>query len=305
MHVRLRIELAVVEERQQVHRRKVTGRVVQEHVLRTGVRAADWAVFGACVPRVDRIVVLDAGISTGPSGVADGFPQIARFDCLGDFAVSPVDQVPIRIGLNSLEERISHTNRVVGVLARDRVIGFGVPICVIGREFDAVVALLCVIQHALDVCFWNCAFFRITDRGLEARVFGWIDGIFKCPVPRFNRRENFVELTLMHLGPGDDGCNFLLLQHLPVDVLFYIGVVGINDHHLSRATCGAAGFDGTGCTVTNFQKAHQAGGFTTTRQRFACTAKRRKVCTRAGAILEQTRFTNPQVHNPALVHQVI
>ena len=113
MHVVFCLEHAVLEEGQQVHRGEVTSRVVQEHVLGARVRATDRTVFRAGVPRVDGVVVLDAGIGTGPCGVPDLFPQIAGFDGLADLAVLAVDQVPIRIVFDGLEESVSDPDAVV------------------------------------------------------------------------------------------------------------------------------------------------------------------------------------------------
>ena len=70
----LGVELTVLVELKQVHRRKVTGRVIKEHIFRTRVRAADLAVFWAGVPCVDGVVELNARIGTGPSGVTNLIP---------------------------------------------------------------------------------------------------------------------------------------------------------------------------------------------------------------------------------------
>mmetsp|Transcript_22711 Transcript_22711/g.37493 ORF Transcript_22711/g.37493 Transcript_22711/m.37493 type:complete len:741 (+) Transcript_22711:830-3052(+) len=153
VHVVFDLEHAVLEEREQVHRRQVTGRVVQEHVFRARVGATDRAVFGACVPVIDSVVVLDAGISTGPRRVAHLCPQIARFDGLGDLAVHTIDQFPISVFFDGGQERIGDADRVVGVLAGDGVVGFAIPIRIVCRELDGCVALPRIIQHALDIGF--------------------------------------------------------------------------------------------------------------------------------------------------------
>jgi len=48
----------VVEEDDEVEGRQVAGRVVEKHVLRARVRGVDAPARGACVPLVDRVVVL-------------------------------------------------------------------------------------------------------------------------------------------------------------------------------------------------------------------------------------------------------
>ena len=118
MHVVFCQERAVFVEFQQVHRRQVTGGVVQEHIFRARVGPTDRAIFWACVPVVDGIVVLDAGIGTGPCRVAHLFPQIAGFDGFGGFAVFAIDQFPVCVFFNGIKKRICYADRVVGVLAR-------------------------------------------------------------------------------------------------------------------------------------------------------------------------------------------
>jgi len=110
------VKLAAVVERQQVHAGQIAGGVIQEHVFRTWVRSADRAIFRAGVPGVDGVVKLDAGVGTGPGGVADLVPQFARLDLSGDLAIGAADQFPRQVVLDRLQERIRHPDRVVRVL---------------------------------------------------------------------------------------------------------------------------------------------------------------------------------------------
>ena len=258
MHIVFDLKFAVLVKGQQVHRGQIAGSIVKEHVFRARVGAADRAVFGAGVPVVDRVVILDARIGAGPCGVADVFPQIARLDRLGDRAIGAADQFPIGVILDSLEERIGHTHRIVGVLAGDRGIGLAVPIGVIGREFDGAVALLGIIQHAFDVGLGDHDLFRAADRILELRVLCGIYRIFGAAVPCLDRGKDRVQLLLVHFGACDDAGNLLLFFHLPVDVFLNIGVIRIDDHHLGRAARGAARFDRARCTVPDLEETHQA-----------------------------------------------
>ena len=97
----------------------------------------------------------------------------------------------------------------------------------------------------------------------------------------------------------------MLFDHLPVDERLDIGVVGIDDHHLGRAAGGAAGFDRTRCPVADFQEPHQAGRPPAAGQLFAFAAKRRKVGAGAGPVFEQPRLAHPQVHDAAVIDQII
>ncbi len=108
VHVIFGLKFPILQEGQQVHRRQVTGRIIQEHVFRTRVRPTDRAIFWAGVPGVHSVMILDARIGTGPSGVSDLIPQIAGFDGLGDGAIGATDQLPIRIVLYGLQIGIGH-----------------------------------------------------------------------------------------------------------------------------------------------------------------------------------------------------
>ena len=258
MHVVFNLELAVLVEGQQVHGCQIAGRVIQEHVFRAGVRPTDRAIFRAGVPVIDRVMVLDAWIGAGPCGVTDIFPQIACLDRLRDRSVGAADQFPIGVILDGFQESIGDTDRVVRVLARHRCISLGIPVGVIGREFDRPITLLGVVQHTFDIGFRDHDLLRAADRVLQLRVLGRINGVFRAAVPCLDRGEDGVQLLLVHLGAGNDAGNLLLLFHLPVDVFLNIGVVGIDDHHLGRAARGAARLDRASGTVTDFQKAHKA-----------------------------------------------
>ena len=150
--VALDVEVAglLVAEGEQVQRRQIAGGVVEEHVFRARIAGADFARGRAGVPVVDRGVVLQARIGRGPGGVADLLPQLARLERLRDLAVLAVGEVPVAVGLDRLEEVVGDAHRIVRVLARDGEIGLAIPIGVVGREVDVLVALLGELDHALD-----------------------------------------------------------------------------------------------------------------------------------------------------------
>ena len=132
MRVVLDVEGAVlaVVELQQVDRRQVAGGVVEEHVLAAGVGCVDASRLRAGVPLVDGGVVLDAGVGAVPRCGADLVPEVAGGDRLGDVAVGPTDEVPLGIGVHGAEELAGQTDRVVGVLTGDRLVGLAVEVVV-------------------------------------------------------------------------------------------------------------------------------------------------------------------------------
>ena len=106
-------------------------------------------------------------------------------------------------------------------------------------------------------------------------------------------------------GPAHQGCDLLLLDHLPGDEVLDVGVIDIDDDHLGRAPGGAAGLDGAGGAVADLEEAHQAGRLAAAGERLALAAQVGEVGARARAVLEEPRLAHPEVHDPALVDEVV
>ena len=146
MLVGLDVEAALVWPRRrvegdQVGGRQVAGGVVQEHVFRARIGGADVAGGLAGVPVVHGGVEVQAGIGRGPGGVADLFPEVARLQRLGHLLVGAADQIPVAVGFHRAQEIVLQRHRVVGVLAGDGEIGLRIPVGVVDREIDLLVAL--------------------------------------------------------------------------------------------------------------------------------------------------------------------
>ena len=97
------------------------------------------------------------------------------------------------------------------------------------------------------------------DHVLQRLIDVRIGRIVQRTIPGTNRFHDFGQLGLVRLGPGNDGRDLLLLDDLPVDEGFDIGMVHVDDDHLGCPPRGAAGFDGPGRPVADLEKTHQAG----------------------------------------------
>ena len=128
--IRFYVERTVfLQELHQIQRRQVAGRIIEEHVLRAGVRGVDAVGIGRGVPIVDRRVVLNAWICAGPSGFRHHLPERARLISLHDLVlVGPSAGRPLLAPLHGTHELIGHAHGVVGVLTRDRAIGFAIEV---------------------------------------------------------------------------------------------------------------------------------------------------------------------------------
>ena len=139
----------------QVDRRQIARRIVEEHVLGTGVRGVDASRFRTGMPIVDRGVELESRIGRGPGGVGDLLPQVARRYGLVKLAVRAAYEVPVATLNGASHEGFREPDRVVRVLPRDRDIGVGIPIGIIGREGNGGVALAGELDGPLNVILWN------------------------------------------------------------------------------------------------------------------------------------------------------
>src|SRR5206468_10929295 len=72
-----------------------------------------------------------------------------------------------------------------------------------------------------------------------------------------------------------------------------------------RAARGAAALDRAGGAVADLEKTHQAGRAAAAGKLFAFAAQAREVGAGAGAVFEQARLTHPEVHDAALVDEVV
>ena len=111
--------VVVAQELQQVERGEVARGVVERHVLRARVGRRDAARLGVGVPRVDRVVVLDARVGALPRGLGDLAEELTGVDGVDDGAVAARAQAELRAVLDGLHELVVDADRVVGVLVLD------------------------------------------------------------------------------------------------------------------------------------------------------------------------------------------
>ena len=117
---RLDIErIAFIDELHQVERSEVAGGVIDVHVLRARVAGVDARGVCACVPVVDRRVVLHARITARPCRRGDALQQLARAHGLHRLAFQHGDQIPVAAFGGGAHELIGDPDRVVGVLELD------------------------------------------------------------------------------------------------------------------------------------------------------------------------------------------
>ena len=107
------------------------------------------------------------------------------------------------------------------------------------------------------------------------------------------------------LGAGDERGDLLFLADLPRDVVLDIGMVDVDDDHLGGAAGGAARLDGARGAVADLQEAHQARRLAAAGQGFAFAAQIGEVGAGAGAVFEQARLADPQIHDAAVIDQIV
>ncbi len=82
-------------------------------------------------------------------------------------------------------------------------------------------------------------------------------------------------------------------------------MIDVDDDHLGGAARGAARFDGAGGTVADLEEAHQARRLAAARQLLVLAAQRGEIGAGAGAVFEQARLAGPQVHDTAIVDEIV
>jgi hypothetical protein len=218
-------------------------------------------------------------------------------------AVGAPPQRPVAIGLDRGEEVVGDAHRVVGVLARDGEVGLGIPVGVVGREIDRAVALLGELDHAQDVVVRDHRRARAGDRRLERLVGARVEaGLALRAVAGGHDR---VEMLVGEARAGDQRGHLLLLDHLPVDVVLDVGVVDVDGDHLGRAARGAARLDRARGAVADLEEAHQPRRLAAAREPLALAAQLGEVGAGARAVFEQPRLAHPEVHDPALVDEIV
>ena len=300
------VEAAIlVAELHQVQRRQVTGRIVEEHIFRARVGSVDPASLGAGVPLVDGGVVLQSRIGACPCGIGDLFPKVGRIDALGDAIVAALHQLPVALVEDGLKEFVADADRVVGVLAGHCEIGFGIPVGVICLELDLGIALTRELDHALDIVLRDHGAACGDDRLLQALVGARLEPVVAADSLVMAGGHDFAHMQLRELRAGNQCRHLLLLDDLPVDIGLDVRMVDIDCHHLRGAAGCATRLDGAGGAVADAKEAHQAGGTAAAGQALAFAADAAEVRAGARTVFEQARLADPQIHDAALVHQIV
>jgi len=146
------VEHAVgLAELHQVDARQVAGRVVEEHVLRAGVRRVDAAGVGAGVPAVDRGVVLHARIATLPGALGHPAHDLAGLEAWpGLRRIRHPAGGPGVIAVGGLHEVVGDADGEIRVLEEDRAISLAVEVGVVAPLLDEDPRLLLLLALALD-----------------------------------------------------------------------------------------------------------------------------------------------------------
>ena len=255
------------------------------------------------MPFVDRGVELNAWIRRGPGRDGDLFPQVARLHGLRDLTVGAPDQIPVPVLEDRAQIVLRHAHRIVGVLARNREVGGAVPVRVVDRKLDLGIPLAGERDDTLHIVLRDHGPAGILDRLLELRVV-----VGRKPPRTFDGvagLDDGVQVPVRKVRAGHEGRHLLLLDDLPVDELLDIRMIDIDHHHLGGPPGRATRLDGAGGAVADLEEAHQAGRFPPAREGLVLAPQAGKVRTGARAVFEQPRFTDPQVHDAALVHQVV
>ena len=82
-------------------------------------------------------------------------------------------------------------------------------------------------------------------------------------------------------------------------------MVEVEAHHLGRPPCGAARLDRSRRAVADLEKGHEPRGLAAARQRLVLAAKPREIGAATGAVLEDAGLPGPEVHDPAVIDEIV
>src|SRR5260370_38809785 len=86
-----------IKKFQKVQRRKVAGCVIEEHVFGARIRGIDSIGGFACMPPIDRRIVLYTWVSAIPCGFGHPTQEVARAELVSWFAVGHIAGPPREI----------------------------------------------------------------------------------------------------------------------------------------------------------------------------------------------------------------
>ena len=293
--------LLIVQSRQ-VNRSEITGGVIQEHVLRTRVRSIDATMSRTGVPLVNRGVVLQTRVRTVPSRLANISPKLLSSNGPHRLAVGSRHQIPISIILDRIKELIGHPNRVVAVLTRNRNISLRLITSIKGWELNRGKSILSQLNRSLNVIGRNLRQLRLSNRSPKSLIGSRVRMNLAVNIASPNNR---IDMSLIQLGTSDQRGNLLLLFHLPVNKLFNIWMINIQANHLRGTSSGSTRLNRTRRSVTNSQEAHQAAALTAAAQLLSFRPNLTKISSNPRAILKDSCLSGPEVHDSALINQII
>jgi hypothetical protein len=112
-----------------------------------------------------------------------------------------------------------------------------------------------------------------------------------------------LAIEIARIAGSDERGDLLLLVDFPVDKLLDVWVVDVDDDHLGGAAGSATALDSARGAISDPQEAHQAGRGATPRERLALATHGGEIRAGSGAIFEDPRFTNPEIHETSRFNQ--
>ena len=192
-----------------------------------------------------------------PGRFGDAVPQRPRAHRPGNLARGAMGELPLAVGFDGLQERVGDAHRVVGVLARNREVGFRLPIGVESWKLDVAIALAGELDDPLDVILRQLGLPGGNDLAAQFGVRLGIEGAVSLGVAVEAGAHHGVEVPVGEPRACDERGDLLLLAHLPGDKVLDVRVVYVDRHHLGGAPCGAARLDGPRRPIADLEARHQ------------------------------------------------
>ncbi len=244
----------LVIEREEIERCKVTRRVVEKHVFRTGIRPAYLSIGLTGVPFIYRGVELKTRICAEPSRFRYFIPEFSCLDEAERFLCSTPYEIPVEVVEHSIHKLVGDAHRVVRGLAGNGVVRLRFPCGVVQGHSRSSACLSIEGNHLMYPLRRHACIEGFFDDLAQKEVMVWQITMLILLPHGFDCRDHRLGIVVEKATSCSETCDLILFLCFPAHKLFNVRMVRIEDHHLCGAPRGPAGLYCPGRSVRNLQK---------------------------------------------------
>ena len=232
---------------------EVTGRIIKEHILRAGIACIDAPVLWAGMPIIYCCIELETWIGTLPCAHDNFLPEITSPYRSRMPAGCPLFKLPQLVVFNSFHEGVGHPHGIIRVLSCNGLVCFRFIMGIVFVKVKRGVSLIHQRKHPDDISHRNTTAHGVLDKGVQLFVLVTVTAVFN----RFI--DNRFKEPGADFGSRHQCSNLVLFPCLPLDKLFDVGMIYVDNNHLCCPSSRPPRFDSSCSGIKNLQEAHQPG----------------------------------------------